>query len=77
MMSLSEMENLDRLTQLCALRDVLASAIDTCESMRDLSSLARQYRETVREIDILEGGENDGDEIASIILRHRKSGANG
>ena len=41
---------------------------------RAYAALAREYRATLAEIDQLEGGENDGDEIASIILRHRKSG---
>ena len=42
---------------------------------RAYAALAREYRATLAEIDILEGGEDD-DEIASIILRHRKSNTN-
>ena len=61
-----------RLEQLTMLRDILATSIDECESSRDLAALARQYRETIREIETIESGEDDGDEIASIILRHRK-----
>lgn len=39
---------------------------------RVYAALAREYRATLAEIDLLEGG-NDDDEIASIILRHKKS----
>ena len=74
-MSLIDASNEGRFEQLTQLRDILASSIDECESMRDLASLSRQYRETIREIESIESGEDDGDEIASIILRHRKSGA--
>lgn len=63
----------NRLDQLKELALVLASAIDTCDSMRDLAALSRQYRETIREIDVLENGEDADDEIAAIILRHRES----
>ena len=72
-MSLGSMSEAGRLEQLTELRDILAESIDACESMRDLASLSRQYRETIREIESIESGEDDGDEIASIILRHRKS----
>lgn len=62
----------NRLDQLKQLSKVLAQSIDMCESMRDLAALSRQYRETIREIDALENGEDANDEIASIILRHRE-----
>lgn len=61
-----------RLDQLKQLSRILANAIDICESMRDMAALSRQYRETLREIDALENGEDANDEIASIILRHRE-----
>ena len=60
-----------RLEELRELKKTLANAIDSGPAARDLASLSRQYRETVREIDSIENGEDDGDEIASIILRHR------
>lgn len=65
-------EGADRLDQLKQLAKILAENIDMCDSMRDLASLSRQYRETIREIDALENGEESNDEIASIILRHRE-----
>lgn len=71
-MALQKVSSLGRLEQLIELRDILAASIDGCDSMRDLASLSRQYRETIREIESIESGEDDGDEIASIILRHRK-----
>ena len=75
-MALQDKAQAGRLEQLIELRDVLALSIDVCESMRDLASLSRQYRETIREIESIESGEDDGDEIASIILRHRKPDTN-
>lgn len=66
----------DRLEQLKQLSKILAENIDMCDSMRDLASLARQYRETLREIDALENGEDSDDEIAALILRHREPAPN-
>lgn len=75
-MALQDKSQAGRLEQLIELRDVLALSIDVCDSMRDLASLSRQYRETIREIESIESGEDDEDEIASIILRHRKPDTN-
>ena len=65
----------DRLEQLKQLAKILAENIDMCDSMRDLASLSRQYRETLAEIDALENGEDSDDEIAALILRHREPAA--
>ena len=62
----------DRLEMLKSLASILASEIDGCGSARDLAALSRQYRETVREIDAIENGEDADDEIAAIILRNRQ-----
>ena len=64
----------DRLAQLVALKKKLAEALDDCDSKRDLASLSRQYRETLREIEELEKDDDDLDEIARI-LANRKPGA--
>lgn len=64
----------DRLSQLVELRGILARQIDVCESSRDLASLSRQYRETIREIDEIENGENEDDRAAQLVKRHRQSG---
>lgn len=61
----SKKEN--RLEQLLVLRDILAEAIDKCESMRDLSSLAKQYRDTLQEIDDIRGVHVEDDEIEDIL----------
>ena len=57
----------DRLSRLEALRDTLAAAIDECESKRDLAALARQYRETLKEIEEIKGVTNGEDEIDKIL----------
>jgi hypothetical protein len=64
----------NRLDQLIALRDKLANAIDTCESMRDLAALSRQYRETIREIEEIEGATIHDDEIAEILSEREAAG---
>lgn len=66
-----------RLEQLKKLREMLAKAIDTCESMRDLAALSRQYRETIREIEEIEGADNDGDEIGEILAERDNDGKPG
>ena len=64
----------DRLVRLEELRDDLKELMGKASS-RTYASLARQYRETLREIDEIEGGLDGDDEIAAIILRNRKPGA--
>ncbi|WP_161555427.1 hypothetical protein [Paraeggerthella hongkongensis] len=60
----------DQLSQLKTLALLLASDIDAAES-REVPGLARQYRETLRDIRELEGGEDDGDEVNEVVLRLR------
>ena len=62
-----------RFQQLVELRNKLAVAIDSCESMRDLASLSRQYREIIREIEEIEGNETE-DEIADILKGREANG---
>lgn len=57
----------DRLTRLLALRDKLEEAINECDSKRDLAALSRQYRETLKEIEEIEGGDNGEDEIDKLL----------
>lgn len=57
----------DRLTRLLALRDKLEEAINECDSKRDLAALSRQYRETLREIEEIEGASDGEDEIDKIL----------
>lgn len=57
----------DRLTQLKALRDVLADKINDDPGARDLAQLAKQYRETLKEIEELEGNGGAEDEIGKLL----------
>lgn len=67
----------DRLKQLKTLAGVLASSIDSCVDARALPQLAKQYRETIREIEEIEGAENRGDEIGEIIAQREADGKPG
>ena len=64
----------DRLSRLIELRDKLYSAIQKCESKRDLAALSRQYRETLREIDEIEGGPKEDDELGALLAQRRSDG---
>ena len=61
----------DRLEKLKALEAKLYVAMETAGN-KELASLARQYRETVKDIEEIEGAGKHDDEIA-VILRTRKS----
>lgn len=62
------MDRLEKLRRLEAdLHDLMGKA-----NSRAYPALARQYRETLREIDEIEGGLDADDEIAAIIVRNRK-----
>ena len=64
----------DRLTQLKTLLQELADAIDKGPGARDLAQLAKQYRDTLREIETLEAHEESADPIANILAaRWRKA----
>lgn len=56
-----------RLFQLKELLAVLASAIDDKPGARDLAQLCKQYRETLKEIEEIEGNESEEDEIAKLL----------
>ena len=65
-------KNGTRLEQLKALALVIAEQIDAGDESHSMAQLARQYRETLREITELEGEDDDGDAIAQIIAKHGK-----
>ena len=68
MSSLTEtVNNGTRLEQLKELLEILAEEIDARPGARDMASLARQYRETLKEIAEIEGAETDGDEITELL----------
>lgn len=56
-----------RLEELKNLKLVLAAAIDGYSDPKALPQLAKQYRETVREIEEIEGAANSEDEICEIL----------
>lgn len=66
-----------RIDQLIELRNALATAIDNCESMRDLAALSRQYRETIYEIEEIENYENSNDELSEILDSRKADGKPG
>ena len=56
-----------RVEQLRELLLILAKEIDDGPGARDMTSLARQYRETLKEIEEIEGATDDTDEIAKLL----------
>lgn len=65
-----------RLTQLKELLKVLAAEIDDGPGARDLASLIKQYRETLSEIEELEGVDED-DEISDLLAKREADGKPG
>ena len=68
-------DGFDELSGLKALAVLLAAELDACDEQRLVPQLARQYRETMSRIAVIEGGVDEDDEIAAIILRNRKPAA--
>lgn len=69
--------NGSRLEQLQSLANVLAASIDSCKDCRALPALTKQYRETIREIEEIEGAKDDDDEIGKILTERESSGKPG
>ena len=65
-------DGFDELRGLKALAARLAAELDACDEPRLVPQLARQYRETMGRIATIEGGVDEDDEIAAIIVRNRK-----
>lgn len=57
---------MDRLEKLKELESILEHALATSD-IKSMAAIARQYRETIREIEEIEGATDDGDEIAQIL----------
>lgn len=55
-----------RLEKLKALEVKLADALENAQTS-EMASLARQYRATLEEIELLEGAEKNDDDIAKIL----------
>lgn len=72
-----ELKELSRAERLTALRDVLANAINECDSKRDLAALSKQYRETLRELEEIEGKVIENDEIGELLASRAANGLSG
>lgn len=66
-----------RLAQLESLLEVLAESIDQKPGARDLANLAKQYRETLAEIEEIRGKTDADDEVGEILKRRIKNGKSG
>lgn len=66
----------DRLEKLKQLEDMLVVAMNSCD-LKSLAPIAKQYRDTIREIEEIEGGESDGDEIGSLLESREADGKSG
>ena len=66
--------NTDRVSQLKALLGILADAIDSRPGARDLASLSKQYRETLAEIEALEGNAPKNDQIEELLKNRQANG---
>lgn len=62
----------DRLEALQALADELAMRLDSTEDVRTIASLARQYRETLADIDELTHAEDEDTSLADLIRKKRE-----
>lgn len=69
--------NESRLEQLKELLEILADAIDQKPGARDLAQLSKQYRETIREIEDIEGAGDNDDEIGEILGNRAADGKPG
>lgn len=65
------MEKLKELTR------ILAETIDEAKYAKDIPVLARQYRETLEEIELIEGNDGDEDEIAKLLQGREADGKSG
>lgn len=72
-----EFLNDTRLAQLKALLEVLAASIDEKPGARDLAQLSKQYRETLKEIEEMEGTAKDNDEIGELLAERAADGKPG
>ena len=69
----------NRLEQLKGLARILANQIDNCardvvDGPKCMPQLSKQYRETIREIEEIEGVENNNDEIGDILSERKADG---
>lgn len=78
MLGLTEIvNNGTRLEQLRELLEILADEIDQRPGARDLAQLSRQYRETLKEIEEIEGAQANDDDISEILSERAAAGKSG
>ncbi len=65
-----------RLEKLKDLEVMLALRLEECET-KEMAAIARQYRETLKEIEEIEGAEANDDDIAGILSEREASGKAG
>lgn len=65
-----------RLSKLKGLEKKLVLSIETCDE-KNIAALSRQYRETIREIEEIEGTKDAEDDIGAIIERRKVNGKPG
>ncbi len=70
-------DNGTRLEQLKELLRILAGEIDERPGARDLAQLSRQYRETLKEIEEIEGAQQNDDDISEILSERAAAGKSG
>ena len=66
----------DRLKKLKELEIMLSAAMEEAD-MKSLAPLAKQYRETIREIEEIEGVTDGQDEIGTILAERAADGKSG
>lgn len=74
---LDQIVNSPRVEQLKELLQILAQKIDEDPGARDLAQLAKQYRETLREIEEIEGNGGQEDEITDLLGARERDGKSG
>ena len=67
---------MSRLEKLKVLESQLSAALAEAE-VKEVASLARQYRETIREIEEIEGAEKNDDDISEILSERAAAGKSG
>ena len=77
MAGMIEITNGTRLEQLKELLRILADEIDERPGARDLAQLSRQYRETLKEIEEIEGAQQNDDDISEILSERVAAGKSG
>ena len=71
---MKDIVNTDRVSQLRALLEIIADAIDSRPGARDLASLSKQYRETLAEIEAVEGNAPKNDQIEELLKSRQANG---